>query len=56
MKINSIFNINSEIEFEKICFEIYDFQIKSNNVYKNYATSILQNKYPSSIFEIPFLP
>ena len=56
MKINSIFNIKSEIEFEKICFEIYDFQIRNNNIYKKYTTSILQNKYPSSIFEIPFLP
>ena len=51
-----IFNIQNEIEFEKLALDIFDYQIKNNQTYADYAALILKGLNPSSIYEIPFLP
>ena len=57
--INSIdiLNIKSKKEFEKYCIEIFNYQLKNNNVYREFCkfTCKNSNNIKSSI-EIPFLP
>ena len=48
--------INSEKEFKKRAFDLYNYQIKVNSLYAKFAQLILNGKTPSSINEIPFLP
>tara|TARA_B100001142_G_scaffold275497_2_gene283949 strand:+ start:343 stop:1311 length:969 start_codon:yes stop_codon:yes gene_type:complete len=53
---DKIFNIQNEIEFEKLALDMFDYQIKTNQVYADYATLILKGLKPINIYEIPFLP
>ena len=53
---DKIFNIQNEIEFEKLALDMFDYQIKTNKVYADYATLILKGLKPINIYEIPFLP
>ena len=48
--------IKSESDFEGLSLNLFDFQLKNNPVYAQYASLILNNKAPNNIFEIPFLP
>lgn len=54
--INKIMAINSESDFEELSLNLFDFQMKNNPIYAQYASLILKNKTPHNIFEIPFLP
>lgn len=54
--INKIMVINSEADFEELSLELFDFQMKNNPFYAQYASLILKNNTPQNIFEIPFLP
>ena len=54
--INKIMAIKSESDFEGLSLNLFDFQLKNNPVYAQYASLILNNKAPNNIFEIPFLP
>ncbi|MGY8989217.1 MAG: acyl transferase [Flavobacteriales bacterium] len=51
-----IFNINSEEDFNKLCMNLFDFQMENNPIYSAYAKIILKQKNPNNINEIPFLP
>lgn len=51
----SIFEINSEKDFEKLALETYKFQSKHNSVYKKFIHQLNRNT-PRTISEIPFLP
>ena len=51
-----IFNISDNDEFECLALSIFDFQMKNNPIYAQYASLILKNKIPQNIYEIPFLP
>jgi len=55
--IDKIFSISSEVEFEKMAIEVFNFQYLNNSVYKQYCDylSIDRSKI-SKISEIPFLP
>lgn len=53
---DKIFNVQNEIEFEKLALDMFDYQIKTNKVYADYATLILKGLKPINIYEIPFLP
>ena len=53
----SIFNIKSDVDFERKAFEIFKFQFENNRVYRSFCDLI--NRHPSdvkSINDIPFLP
>ena len=52
-----ILNIKSKKEFEKHSIEIFNYQLKNNNVYREFCkfTGKNSNNIKSSI-EIPFLP
>ena len=52
--INKIMSINSESDFEELSLNLFDFQLKNNPIYAQYASLILKNKTPQNIFEIPF--
>ena len=55
--INKIFNINSELEFNEISLEIFNYQYDNNSVYQSFCNYL--NITPSqvnSIDKIPFLP
>ncbi|MDC0249512.1 acyl transferase [Flavobacteriales bacterium] len=54
--INKIMAINSESDFEELSLNLFDFQMKNNPIYAQYASLILKYKIPHNIFEIPFLP
>ena len=54
--INKIMTINSESDFEELTLNLFDFQLKNNPIYAQYASLILKNKAPQNIFEIPFFP
>jgi len=54
--INKITSINSESDFEELSLNLFDFQMKNNPIYAQYASLILKNKIPQNIYEIPFLP
>jgi len=48
--------INSESDFEELSLNLFEFQMKNNPIYAQYASLILKNKIPQNIYEIPFLP
>ena len=54
--INKIMAINSESDFEELSLNLFEFQMKNNPIYAQYASLILKNKIPQNIYEIPFLP
>ena len=54
--INKIMTIASKSDFEGLSLKLFDFQMKNNPIYAQYASLILKNKKPQNIFEIPFLP
>lgn len=52
-----LFNIENEDEFESIALQVFNYQAKYNNVYKEYL--LLLNTNPDQVLEarsIPFLP
>ena len=51
-----IFNIKSEEDFNKLCINLFDFQMRKNPIYSAYAKIILKAKSPKNINDIPFLP
>lgn len=54
---NTIFNIKTEQEFNKIALEVFKFQFENNKVYRSFCD--LLYKHPSdvkTIQDIPFLP
>ena len=56
MLINEIFKIKNDTEFNNAALKIFQFQLSNNKIYSKYAQSILKNKIPKCINEIPFLP
>lgn len=50
-----LFNIKTEIEFQDLALEIFDFQKSNCAIYKDYLR-LLGRENPKSISEIPFLP
>tara|TARA_B100000700_G_C14961534_1_gene816721 strand:+ start:135 stop:1112 length:978 start_codon:yes stop_codon:yes gene_type:complete len=54
--LERIFNIKSKSEFEDLCIEVLEFQIKKNPLYSSYAKMILNGKTITTINDIPFLP
>jgi hypothetical protein len=54
--INRFTSIRSDSDFEELSLNVFDFQIKNNPIYAQYASLILKDKTPKNIFEIPFLP
>ena len=53
---NKIFNPLTEVEFEKLALDLFEFQMKNNPTYTAYASLILKKNKPKKISEIPFLP
>ena len=51
-----IFNIKSEEDFNKLCMNLFDFQMENNPIYSAYSEIILKGRNPNNINEIPFLP
>lgn len=54
---NAIFNIKDASEFEKLTFDVFNFQFKNNPIYRSFCD--LLYVHPSSvkaIADIPFLP
>lgn len=56
MIAQEIFKICSEKDFKKLCMNLFEIQTQQNPVYNKYCKTILKNKQPNSIYEIPFLP
>ena len=54
--IDKVFDIKSEEDFKKICFEIFKYQMDYNPIYSAYSEIILKGKNPNKLAEIPFLP
>ena len=54
--IDKVFDIKSEEDFKKICFEIFKYQVDYNPIYSAYSDIILKGKNPNKLTEIPFLP
>ena len=55
--IKNIFNISTESQFEKLCFEAFHFQFENNPVYRKYIELSNRNvKKINSLTDIPFLP
>jgi hypothetical protein len=54
--INKIMAIKSESDFEEMSLNLFNFQMRNNPIYTQYASLILKNKIPQNIYEIPFLP
>ena len=56
-KINSVFSIQSELEFEQKAIQIAQFQFANNKVYRQYVNLIGKDMNAlSTIQDIPFLP
>lgn len=53
--ISSIFNIQSEREFEKIALDFFDYQSENCPIYSAFIRSLGKNK-PTKLEDIPFLP
>lgn len=53
---NEIFSIQNKGQFEKLALKMFDYQMKNNQTYAEYATLILKGNRPKNIIEIPFLP
>jgi hypothetical protein len=51
----AIFSINSDIEFEALSLEVFQYQKSNCKVYGDYVR-LLKRENPKSISEIPFLP
>ncbi|WP_372794292.1 acyl transferase [Lutibacter sp.] len=57
MKINSIFDIHKNTDFEKITLEIFKFQAKNCTVYNEFLNLLkVDIKSVKSVYQIPFLP
>lgn len=57
MKRNSVFNLHSNNEFEKMALEIFQFQAKNNLVYKEFLTHLhIDIESIDKVDKIPFLP
>ncbi len=57
MKINSIFDIHKNTNFEKITLEIFKFQAKNCTVYNEFLNLLkVDIKSIKSVYQIPFLP
>ena len=55
--IKTIFDINSDLEFNEKALEIFHWQAKNIPVYKEYISSLeLKSENINKIEEIPFLP
>ena len=54
--IDKVFDIKSEEDFKKICFEIFKYQVDYNPIYSAYCEIILKGKNPNKLTDIPFLP
>ena len=54
--IDKIFDIKSDEDFKKICFEIFKYQVDYNPIYSAYCEIILKGKNPDKLTDIPFLP
>ena len=54
--IDKIFNIQNNDEFERICLELFEFQMDYNPIYSAYSEIILKGKNPNKLTDIPFLP
>lgn len=55
--VNSVFNIKSNADFEKVALDVFKFQFQNNRVYRSFCDLI--NKHPSDVknyCDIPFLP
>lgn len=56
-KIDQIFKINNESEFEKLALEIFNYQAKTNPVYGSYISALGINASEiTDVKKIPFLP
>ncbi|MDT0685174.1 acyl transferase [Autumnicola psychrophila] len=54
---DQIFNISSEVEFERITLEVFKFQYAQNKVYRQFCQLLGKDSTSvNSIKEIPFLP
>ena len=53
---DKIFHIQNSTEFEALSLEIFNYQMNNNKTYSQYAKSILKQRTPNNIYEIPFLP
>ncbi len=52
-----MFNITNNTEFEKLCFNIFNYQYKFNVVYKNYVNNLkVDISKVAEIKDIPFIP
>jgi len=51
-----IFHIQNNTQFEELALKIFDYQMKNNQIYADYAELILKGKNPVNIYDIPFLP
>lgn len=52
-----IFDIQSEIEFEKIALDVFQYQYKECSVYRKYCDLLrVSSNHVSQIVDIPFLP
>jgi phenylacetate-coenzyme A ligase PaaK-like adenylate-forming protein len=57
MKRNSVFNLHSNNEFEKMALEIFQFQAKNNLVYKEFLTHLhIDIESIDKVDKIPFMP
>ncbi|MEO9892162.1 acyl transferase [Aurantibacter sp.] len=57
IKENDIFNINSDVEFEKIALEIFKYQYQNNTVYNQFCTHLNRTAITvKKLADIPFLP
>lgn len=52
---NAIFDIQSQVDFEKTAMEVFNFQQKNCAVYSSFLEKI-NRPYPKTVAEIPFLP
>ncbi len=53
---NFIFQLSNEADFNKMALELYEFQIKNNKVYGDFAEKITKGLVVDHYTKIPFLP
>ena len=54
---NKIFNIQNNLEFNEVAFEIFHYQYQHNKLYKSFTDHICKNIHKiNNTIEIPFLP
>ncbi|HLW38880.1 MAG TPA: hypothetical protein VKX31_00720 [Brumimicrobium sp.] len=53
--LTSIFNIQSEDEFNQVALSVFDYQYKNNLVYRGFCDNLGKTN-PKKVEEIPFLP